>query len=69
VLLRATDFSRETLAKFMGAHCDGPDAMRVNVRLAYMPGRAVTSRASSGCATGQCKSRSAFVSVVERKYA
>jgi hypothetical protein len=51
----------------MSAHCDGPDAMG-ECELAYMPGRAVTSRASSGCATGQCKRRSSFVSVAECKY-
>ena len=51
----------------MSARGDGPDVMG-ECELAYMPGRAVTSRASSGCATGQCKRRSSFVSVAECKY-
>lgn len=66
-MLRATNYFARNSAKFMSAHCDGPDVMG-ECETAYMPGRAVTSRASLGCATGQCKRRSSFVSVAECKY-
>jgi len=66
ILLLANYFARN-YGKFMSAHCDGPDVMG-ECELADMPGRAVTSRASLGCATGQCKRRSSFVCVVESKY-
>ena len=56
-------FTRNS-AKFVSASCDGPDVTG-ECELAYMPGRAVTSRASSGCATGQWKLRSCFVSVAD----